>query len=46
MKGWEVELDTSESSLNKKVRTAQLQQFNYIVVIGDEEMESRTVDVR
>lgn len=45
-RGWEVELDISEASLNKKVRNAQLLQFNYILVVGDEEMQQRTVDVR
>lgn len=45
-RGWEVELDATESSLNKKVRNAQLQQFNYILVVGDDEVENRTADVR
>lgn len=45
-KGWEVDVDSSETSLNKKVRNAQLKQYNYIVVVGDEEVESRTIDVR
>ena len=45
-KGWEVELDISEASLNKKVRNAQLRQFNYILVVGDEEEQHGTVDVR
>ena len=36
----------SDSSLNKKVRNAQIMQFNYIAVVGDDESESNTVDVR
>ena len=44
--GWHVELDISDTSLNKKVRTGQVKQFNYIVVVGDEEIQSGTVDVR
>ena len=44
--GWEVELDISDSSLNKKVRNAQLLQFNYIAVVGDEESQSNKVDIR
>lgn len=44
--GWNVEMDQTDASLNKKVRNAQLKQFNYIAVIGDEEIESQTVDVR
>ena len=46
LKGWEVETDLSDSSLNKKVRNAQIKQFNYILVVGDEETETNTVDVR
>ena len=45
-RGWEVEVDLSDSTLNKKVRNAQVQQFNYILVVGDEEVETSTVDVR
>ena len=44
--GWEVEIDLSEVSLNKKVRNAQIKQFNYILVVGDDEMEAETIDVR
>ena len=44
--GWEVDVDATDTSLNKKVRNAQLKQYNYIAVVGDEEVESRTVDVR
>ena len=44
--GWEVEIDLSEVSLNKKVRNAQIKQFNYILVVGDDEMEAETVDIR
>ncbi len=44
--GWEVEVDTTDNSLNKKVRNAQLKQFNYICVVGDEEMDAGLVDVR
>lgn len=41
-----MELDVSETTLNKKVRNAQLLQCNYILVVGDEEKEHGTVDVR
>ena len=45
--GWEVEIEgNSNLSLNKKIRNAQLKQFNYIIVIGEEEMSSETVNVR
>jgi threonyl-tRNA synthetase len=36
--GFEVFLDDSTGSLNKKVRNAQLLQFNYIAVIGEQEV--------
>ena len=32
--------------MNKKIRNAQLKQFNYIVVAGDDELEGNFVDVR
>jgi threonyl-tRNA synthetase len=35
--GFEVEYDDSSLSVNKKVRNAQLNQFNYIVVVGQQE---------
>lgn len=37
LKGFSVELDNRNENLNKKVRNAQLQGFNYIAVIGKEE---------
>jgi len=36
-KGYEVELDLSKASLNKKIRTNQQKQFNYILVVGQDE---------
>jgi len=45
-KGFEVFLDDSGSTLNKKIRNAQLQQFNYIAVVGPAEEEEGSVDVR
>ena len=35
----EVEVDLSANLLNKKIRTAQLAQFNYILVVGKEEVD-------
>ena len=32
--------------MNKKIREAQLEKANYIVVIGDKESENNTVNVR
>jgi threonyl-tRNA synthetase len=44
--GYQVELDKSNDTLNKKIRTHQLDQWNFILVAGEEEMLSGTVDIR
>lgn len=44
--GYEVELDSSNHQLNKKIRTHQLEQWNYILVAGEEESKTGTVDIR
>lgn len=44
--GYEVELDRSNAQLNKKIRNAQLDQWNYILVAGEEEAKEGCVDVR
>ncbi|MFA6089028.1 MAG: threonine--tRNA ligase [Candidatus Woesearchaeota archaeon] len=41
-----VEIDSRSETINKKVRDAQLEQVNYILVIGDKELESNTVNIR
>ena len=46
LEGYKVELDISNQTLNKKVRNGQLEQFNYICVVGEEEEKSGQVDVR
>ena len=35
-----------DKKMQKKVREAQLAQFNYILVVGEQEKEARTVNVR
>jgi len=35
-----------QMSLNKKIREAQLAQVNYIIVIGDKEVEEKQINVR
>ncbi len=40
------DLDDSAESMNKKVRNAQLMQYNYIFTVGDKEQENGTVNVR
>lgn len=41
-----VDIDDSSRTLNKKVREAQLNQYNFILVIGEQEMTSGSVNVR
>ena len=44
--GFEVELDRSNAQLNKKIRNAQLDQWNFILVAGEEEAKEGQVDIR
>lgn len=44
--GLRVEVDTRSESTKKKVRDAQLSRFNYILIVGDNEVENGTVNVR
>jgi threonyl-tRNA synthetase len=41
-----VEVDHSQESVSKKVRNAQLAQANYILTVGDQEMEHGTANLR
>lgn len=41
----ELDLDAGDT-MNKKIRNAQLAQFNYILVVGEKEQKSGTVNVR
>jgi threonyl-tRNA synthetase len=38
LKGFAVEIDAEPATINKKVRNAQLMQFNYMACVGDEEI--------
>lgn len=44
--GFHVDVDDSSESVSKKVRNAQLAQYNYILTTGDQETEHRTVSLR
>jgi threonyl-tRNA synthetase len=45
--GFEVEFDEdSPDTLNKRIRNAQLEQFNFILVVGQAERDHCTVNVR
>jgi len=41
-----VEIDDKAATTSKKIRNAQLDKVNYILVIGDKEIENKTVNVR
>lgn len=44
--GFHVDVDHSPESVSKKVRNAQLAQINYILTVGDQEVEHRKVNLR
>lgn len=44
--GFYAEVDLSGSTLNKKVRNAEIAQYNFIFVVGAEEMNTDSVNVR
>ena len=44
--GIRVEVDESLETLNKKIRKAELDRTNYILVVGAKEQENKTVNVR
>eukprot|EP00164_Ancoracysta_twista_P005538 GFYU01007596.1.p1 GENE.GFYU01007596.1~~GFYU01007596.1.p1 ORF type:complete len:734 (-),score=272.81 GFYU01007596.1:489-2657(-) len=44
--GYYVDADVSNRKMQKKVREAQLAQYNYILVVGDDEKEKKVVNVR
>lgn len=44
--GFHVDVDDSGESVSKKVRNAQLSQINYILTVGDKELENHTFNLR
>ena len=40
------DIDVSGNTMQKKIRTGQLQQYNFIFVVGAQEKESRSVNIR
>jgi threonyl-tRNA synthetase len=44
--GFLCDVDESAESVNKKIRNAQLMQYNYMLTVGDKEMENETVALR
>jgi threonyl-tRNA synthetase len=44
--GFNIDVDFGSDTLSKKVRNAQTQHYNYLFVMGEKEMEHRTVAIR
>ncbi|XP_044491438.1 threonine--tRNA ligase, mitochondrial 1-like isoform X2 [Mangifera indica] len=44
--GYYVDADTTDRKIQKKIREAQLAQYNYILVVGEEEAKTGQVSVR
>ncbi|GJX32924.1 threonine--tRNA ligase, mitochondrial 1 [Tanacetum coccineum] len=44
--GYYVDIDSSDRTIQKKVREAQLAQYNYILVVGKKEVKTKQVSVR
>lgn len=44
--GFICDVDDSSESVNKKIRNAQLLQINYMLTVGDQEMENKTINLR
>ncbi|KAL5100526.1 hypothetical protein RYX36_004853 [Vicia faba] len=44
--GYHVDADTTDRKIQKKIREAQLAQYNYILVVGEEEANTGQVSVR
>lgn len=45
-KGFHADIDVSGNTMQKKIRTAQLSLYNFIMVVGAEEQEKRAVNWR
>ena len=44
--GFHADLDATAESVNKKIRNAQLKQYNYMLVVGDREIENKSFTLR
>ncbi len=44
--GFRVELDTRSESIGKKIRTAQIEKVPFMVIVGDKEVEDKSVAIR
>ena len=44
--GFDVDIDDSGKTLNKKIREGQMAHYNFILVVGAKEMEDGSVNIR
>eukprot|EP00375_Theileria_parva_P003792 XP_766478.1 threonyl-tRNA synthetase [Theileria parva strain Muguga] len=44
--GYNVDVDRSNNTINKKIKFGQQQRWNYMGIVGDREVETRTVSLR
>jgi len=44
--GFLCDVDDASESVNKKIRTAQMMQINYMLTVGDKEIENKTATLR
>ncbi len=44
--GIRVELDSRNDKINKKIREAQINKINYMIIVGDREKEEKTISIR
>lgn len=44
--GFHAAIDSSNANLNKKIKNAQLDQWNYMLVVGQKEIDAEAVNVR
>ncbi len=45
-KGLICDVDDTSESVNKKIRNAQMMQINYMITVGDKEVENKTIALR
>jgi len=44
--GFWADVDNGENTLQKKIRNGEISQYNFILVVGQEELEGKAVNVR
>ncbi|UKK00716.2 threonyl-tRNA synthetase [Theileria orientalis] len=44
--GYNVEIDKTNNTINKKIKFGQQQRWNYMAIVGDREVETNTVSLR